>query len=35
VGRSEVRAEASGAMSQDCGKVSGIRGLHKDVASAS
>ena len=34
-GRSEVRAEASGAMSQDCRKISCTRGLHKDVALAS
>ena len=35
--RSEVGAlsEASGAMSQDCRKISCTRGLHKDVASAS
>ena len=35
VGRSEVRAEVSGAMSQDCSNVSGTRGLHKKPASAS
>ena len=33
VGRSEVRAEESGAMSQGCGKLSGTGGLHKDSAS--
>ena len=35
VWRSEVRAEVSGAMSQDCSKVSDTRGLHKEPASAS
>ena len=35
VGRSEVRAEVSGAMSHDCINVSGTRGLHKEPASAS
>ena len=35
VGRSEVRAEVSGAMSHDCSNVSGTRGLHKEPASAS
>ena len=33
VGRSEVR-EVSGAMSQECSKVSDTRGLHKEPASA-
>jgi hypothetical protein len=33
--RSEVRAEASGAMSQGCCKISCTRGLHKEVGSAS
>ena len=34
-GRSEVRAEASGAMSRDCRNISCTRGLHKEVGSAS
>jgi hypothetical protein len=34
-GRSEVRAEASGAVSQGCRKISRTRGLHKEVGSAS
>ena len=34
-GRSEVRAEASGAVSQGCRKISRTRGLHKEVGPAS